>query len=207
MNETQGMATQTVGRERKRISSPLSPQRNHRPLIPLLIRLFFHLGRKANRTHDPISKFLVQYRLVRVPIVLDNLIQPVNQRLPRRHVHHVAPEGKAGQLLLQRAVLDIQDRGELFHVFGSSLRLAVKDGGDGDFIATELLGNVGEGELFGGFGGKEGVGLDREAVSETGLHLKLVIDTLKKREWSCTSRVEMVVILAAAAFSVVNCCS
>lgn len=171
------MTTQTVRTERRHISSPLSPHRYHRPLIPILIRLFFHLGRKANGTHDPIPKLLVQHRLVRVAIVLDNLIQPVNQRLPRRHVHHLAPEGKAGQLLLQRAVLDFKDRRELFNVLGCSLRLAVEDGSDGDFIATELLSDVCEGELFSGFGGEEGVGLNGEAVGEGGLQSMLGIDS------------------------------
>ena len=88
----------------------------------------------------------------------------------------MAPEGKAGQLLLQCAVLDAQDRGELLDILGRGLRLPVEDGGHGDFVAAELLRDVGEGELLRGFGSEEGVGLDGETVSEAGLRLMLAID-------------------------------
>ena len=88
----------------------------------------------------------------------------------------MAAEGKTGQLFLQLTSFDAQDRGQLFDVLGDGLRLTVENGGDGDFIAAELLGDVGEGELLGSFGGEEGVGLDRETVGEAGLRLMLAID-------------------------------
>ena len=70
-------------------------------------------------------------------------------------------------------MFDAQDRGQLLDILGGGLRLAVEDGGDGDFVTPDLLGDVGEGELLGGFGGEEGVGLDGEAVGEAGLRLML----------------------------------
>lgn len=169
--------TKMVRREkRNKIDLPLPSQGNDSPLIPILVNLLLHLGRKTNRAHDAISQLLVQYRLVCISIILYNFIQPVNQWLLGRHVHHMAPEGKAGQLLLQCAVLDAQDRGELLDILGRGLRLPVEDGGHGDFVAAELLRDVGEGELLRGFGSEEGVGLDGETVSEAGLRLMLAID-------------------------------
>ena len=180
MNTIQGMAPirrkRNVHEGKKQIDSPLAPQGNDSPSIPILIRLLLDLGGKTDRAHDPVPKLLVQYRLVRISIRLDHFIQPVNQWLLGRHLHHVAPEGKPCQLFLQLTLFDSQDRGQLFDILGDGLRLTVEDGGDGDFIAAELLGNVGKGELLGSFSGEEGVGLNRETVSKAGLRLMLAID-------------------------------
>jgi hypothetical protein len=56
--------------------------------------------------------------------------------------------------------------GQLGDIFGGGLRLAVEEGGDGDFAAAKLLGNGLEGQGFGCFGIEEGFGGGREAVNE-----------------------------------------
>ena len=137
---------------------PFPPQRNDGPIITILIRLLVHLGRERDGTHDPIPELLIQNRLVRIPIILHNLIQPINQRFLGRHVHRTTPIRKATQLLLEQGLRNPQDRGELLDIFGGGLGLAVEDGRNGDFIATEVLGDLLEGQLPAGFGAEEDTG-------------------------------------------------
>lgn len=85
----------------RRINSPLSPQRNNCPVIALLIRLLLNLCAEGNRTHNAIPKLLIQYRLVRISIILHNLIQPVDQRLDWRHGSRTSSVGETEQLLRQ----------------------------------------------------------------------------------------------------------
>ena len=59
-----------------------------------------------------------------------------------------------------------QNGRELLDIFRSGLRLAVKDTGDGDFVATKLVADLLKGETLGGFGFKQSIGLYGEAVAE-----------------------------------------
>lgn len=81
-------------------NSPFAPQSNNSPVIAIRIRLLLHFGRKGNSAHNPIPKLLIENSLVRVPVVLHNLIQPVDQGLLRRHLNGATAVRKAAQLLL-----------------------------------------------------------------------------------------------------------
>lgn len=59
---------------------PLPPQSNNRPIISLFIRLLLHLRTKRNRTHNSISKLLVQNRLISISIILHNFIKSIDER-------------------------------------------------------------------------------------------------------------------------------
>ena len=136
---------------------PFPPQLDHDPL-PLLIRLLAHTRTEANRTHNSIPKLLIDHRLIRIPVVLHDLIQSIDQRLLRRHRHTLPAIGPPRELRGQSRVVDVEEFGQGGDVVGGSAGLAVEDGGDGDFIAAEGGGDGFEGEGFGGFGGEEGRG-------------------------------------------------
>lgn len=57
---------------------------------------------------------------------------------------------------------DVEQGGQFLDVFGGGLGLAVEDGCGGYFIAADVLGDLFEAELFGGFGVEEGCGCDWE---------------------------------------------
>lgn len=147
---------------------PFPSQRNDRPIVAIFVRLLLHFGREGDCTHDAIAKLLIQDGLVRETVILDDLVQAVDERLPGRHIHDLTSEGKSCQLGGKRAVLDVEDLGQLLHVLIIRLRLSVEDGGDGDFIASEVLGNILKGHALLRFGIEEGVGLDGHATSWAG---------------------------------------
>jgi hypothetical protein len=120
-------------KKRRRKNSPLPPQRNNRPRRPTLIHLLLHLRTKRNRAHNPIPKLLIQDRLIRIPIILHNLIQAVNQRFHRRHRARSPPIGKSKQLLRELRFRHVQDLGEFLDVGGGGLCLPVEERGDCDF--------------------------------------------------------------------------
>jgi len=140
------------------MNPPFSSQCDDRPIVPILIRLLLHLRAETNRTHNPISKLLVQHRLISIPIVLHNLVQSVNQRLLWRHLDTAATVWKPTQLNLERAMVDVEDRGKFLDVFWASSGLAVENGGDGDLFAADFFGECFEGELLLGFCCEEGGG-------------------------------------------------
>lgn len=160
------------------VRKPFAPHRNNRPSGPLLIHLLLHLRAKRNRTHDPISKLLIQHRFIRVSIILHNLIKSVDQRLDGWHGAGAATVGEAQQLLCELGFRHVEDGGELLHIFGRGLGLAVEERGDGDFGAAEFSGDAFEGEGFGGFGVEESLGGGGQAVDEGSLPVKygLVFD-------------------------------
>lgn len=88
---------------------PLSPQGDDRPSVPVLVRFLLHLGGKSDCTHDSISKFFIQYRLIRITVILHNLIDPVDQWFLGRHIHRVTPKRKAGQEVFQFVVLNVEN--------------------------------------------------------------------------------------------------
>ncbi|CAG8647440.1 1932_t:CDS:2, partial [Scutellospora calospora] len=144
-------------------------KRNLDPL-PLLIRLLLHLGTERNSTHDPIPELLINHTLVRIPIVLHNLIQPVNQRLTRRHFERAAAVREVHQLrLAQLGFGDVEDLGEVHEVLLRGGRVAVEHGGRGDFFAAEGLGDGFEGEVLGFFGGEEDAAVGGEEGSFNGI--------------------------------------
>lgn len=141
---------------------PLPPQRNNSPIISPLIRLLLHLRRKRNCTHNSIPKLLIQNRLIRIPIVLHDLIQSIDQRLPGWHLHGSTPVRKATQLFFKQRFWDLKERGQVVDVFGRGFGLTVEDGGGGYFGAVEMVANLLKGELFAGFSVEEGYGCGRE---------------------------------------------
>lgn len=78
--------------------SPFSPPRDHDPRGTILINLLLNLCAKANRTHNTIPKLLIQNRLVRIPVVLDDLVQPVDQGLNGWHGSGAATVWEAHEL-------------------------------------------------------------------------------------------------------------
>lgn len=76
---------------------PFPSQGDDRPVVPIFVRFFLHLGRKSDSTHDSVPKFLIQYGLVRIPVILHNLVDAVDQWLLGRHIHGVTSKRKAGQ--------------------------------------------------------------------------------------------------------------
>ena len=153
-------------RERAREShnSPLPPQRNNGPIIPLLIRLLLDLGAEANGAHDAIAKLLIQHRLVRVAVVLHDLVEAVDQRLDGGHGPGAAAVREAEQLLREHGFGDGEERGERRDVGGRGRGLPVEERGDGDFGPVEGAGDGLEGEVLGGFGIEESFGREGEAV-------------------------------------------
>jgi len=64
---------------------------------------------------------------------------------------------------------DIEEGREFVDIFGGGLGLAVEEGGDSNFLAAEVRGDGGEGEIFGGLGVEEGLGVGGEAGGDGGL--------------------------------------
>ena len=86
---------------------PLPPQSNYRP-CPLIIDLLLNLRAEADGTHDSISKLLIQNRLVRISIGLDDLIQSVNQWLRWWHRRNFSTVWESGKLGSEQAFLNFQ---------------------------------------------------------------------------------------------------
>ena len=151
---------------------PFPTKGNNSPIIPISIRLLLHLGRERNSTHNPIPELLIQHRLIRIPIVLDNLIQSVNKRFPGGHFHRTTTIRKTTQLLLEKRLRNVEDGCEILDVLGGCLGLAVKDGCCGYFIAADVLGDLLEAEFLRCFGFKESLGRGREVGVLGGLYLR-----------------------------------
>lgn len=64
---------------------------------------------------------------------------------------------------MELGLRDIEGFGQVGDVLGRGFGLAVEEGGDGDFVAAEGLGEGFEGEVFGLFGGEEEGGLGGKA--------------------------------------------
>lgn len=122
----------------------------------LLVFLDIDVGREGDGTHDPIAELLVEDGLVSIAVVLDDLIQSIHQWLFRRHVHHMSAVRPLEQLGLELAMVDIKDRGELLDILCRCLGLTVEDSGNGNFVATEFLGQRLKGDTLLLLGFKEG---------------------------------------------------
>ena len=126
-------------------NSPLPPHRNLHP-VTLPIRLLLHLGRERNRTHDAITKLLIDDGLVRIAIVLNNLIQPVDQRLLGRHVDQPAPIRERRSIpiiaVMSHIVRNAERVGQDLHVLRRRTDLFVKDARDRNLVAAQLTGEL-----------------------------------------------------------------
>ena len=100
---------------------------------------------------------------------LNNLIQSVNQRILRRHLHGPPSIGPCIQVLFQLFLVQTEQFGKLVGISLRRLGLAVENGCDGNFLATNSFGEFGKGNLLGFFGGEEGVADGGEAGGEGGL--------------------------------------
>lgn len=157
------------GRERVSSHIPFASHGDDSPIVSILICLLLHLCREADRAHNPIPEFFIENGFVCISIVLYNLIQTIDQRFSRRHVHDLSPEWVACQLFLKLPMVNPKNGRELLDIFRSGLRLTVEDAGDGNFVATKLLADLLECETLGGFGFEQGIRLYGEAVAERGL--------------------------------------
>lgn len=83
----------------------------------VLVDLLVDVGRERNGRHDAVAELLVEHGLVRVPVVLDDLVQAVDQGLFGRHLDALAAVGKAGELGRERAVVDAEVVGQFLDVF------------------------------------------------------------------------------------------
>lgn len=142
-----GNATECIRDGGNREYSPLAPQRNHSPRSTVLINLLVDFCRKANSAHDAIAKLLIHNRLVGVAIVLHNFVQTVNERLHGGHGSCAATVGEPRQLGRQLLGGEVEDFAELGNVRLGGLGLAVKESGDGDFLAAEVLCDFGKGQV------------------------------------------------------------
>jgi len=89
-----------------RSNSPLAPESDDGP-VTLFVSLLLDLGAERNGTHNAVAKLFVQDGLVSVAVVLDNLVEPVDQRLPGGHFHLPSTVRVAGKLLFQKRMVDI----------------------------------------------------------------------------------------------------
>lgn len=135
--------------------SPLAPPGNDYPGIALLVHLLLHLGAEADGAHDSVTKLLVQNRLVGVPVVLDDLVQAVDERLNRGHGARATTVGDSHQLGREDLLGDVEERGELLDILGGGLCLSVEYGRDGDLAAAQQVGELGEAQAGLGLGGEE----------------------------------------------------
>lgn len=158
--------SQNSGGERVSSRIPFASQGNDSPSVSILICLLLHLCREADRAHDSVPEFFIEDSFVRIAVILYNLIQTINQRLSRRHVHDLSPEWVACQLFLELPMVNPQNGRELLDIFRSSLRLTVKDTRNSDFVTTKLLADLLKGETLGGFGFEQSIGLYGETVAE-----------------------------------------
>lgn len=120
---------------------PFSTKSDNSPVITIFISLLLNLGRKRDSTHNPISKLLIENRLVSIAIVLHNLIQSVDKGFLGWHFDGPTTIGEAVELFLQRLLGDEKQIGQLFDIFRWRFGLAVEYGSCGYFIATEVLAN------------------------------------------------------------------
>jgi len=157
-----------------RVYIPLAPHCNYSPIVALLISLLLNLRRERNCTHDTVAKLLVQHRLVRVPIVLHNLVESVDQRLNRGHWTSTSTVWKPEELLGEQCMVGSEDLGELLDVLWGCLRLPVEESRDGNFGATELLRDGFKCETLACLGIEEGLRGGWETVDEGGLQ-KMVV--------------------------------
>lgn len=121
---------------RKTQHLPLSSPRNHDPRGAILIDLLLDLCAEADSTHNTIPKLLIQNRLVRIPIILNDLVQPVNQRLDGRHGTGTATVREAHELGCEDLLLQPKELGQLLDISRGGRCLPIEDGCDGDFAAA-----------------------------------------------------------------------
>lgn len=124
-------------------------------MIALLVNLLLHLGAEADGAHDAVTKLLVQDSLVGVPVVLDDLVQAVDERLDGGHWPGAAAVGDGHELRGQDLLGDVEERRQLLDVLGGGLGLSVEEGGDGDLLAAQQVGDLGEAQAGLGLGGEE----------------------------------------------------
>lgn len=134
---------------------PLAPPRDDDPLRPVRVDLLLDVGREADGAHDAVAELLVQDGLVRVPVVLDDLVQAVDERLDGGHGPGPAPVRDGHELRGQRLPGEAQQAGQLVDVRRRGLRLPVEERRDGDLAAAEVPGDLLEGEVLFGLGGEE----------------------------------------------------
>lgn len=120
---------------------PFASQRNLHPFT-LIIRLLLHMRAEGNRTHDPITKFLIDNRLVRIAVILHHLEQSIDQRLARRELYQLSAIGDGGDVgRLQRAEGNVEEDAQVLDVVLAGFRLAVEDSRDGHLVSAERFGD------------------------------------------------------------------
>lgn len=137
------------------VNSPLAPPGNDNPGVTLLINLLLDLGAEADGAHDTVAKLLVQDGLVGIPVVLDDLVEAVDERLDGGHGARAAAVGDCHQLGREDLLGDVEERRELLDILGGGLGLPVEDGGDGDLAAAQQVGDLGEAQAGFGLGVEE----------------------------------------------------
>lgn len=167
---------------------PLAAQGNLDP-IALVIRLLLHLSAERDRTHDAVAKLLVQHSLVSISIVLHDLVQPVHQWLPRRHLHLPPTIREGSELGLEQLRLgDIEDLAQVLDILLACLGLAVEQRGAGDFVTAESLGDSLEGQVLLLLRGEQERGRGRKAWDDR-LLLRLSWRMHRRRGHDLTSSV------------------
>lgn len=143
-NLSLGVSLSTSCMDANHGNSPFAPPGDDHPGIPFLINLLLHLGAEADGAHDTVTELLVQHGLVGVPVVLDDLVQAVDERLDGGHGPRAATVGDGHQLGREDLLGDVEERRELLDILGGGLCLAVEEGGDGDLLAAQQVGDLGE---------------------------------------------------------------
>lgn len=134
---------------------PLSSPGDHNPRSAILINLLLDLRAEANSTHDTISKLLIQDRLVRISVVLDDFVQSVDHRFDGWHGTGAPTVGEAHELRCEDLLLQAENLRQLLDVFRRGRRLTIENGGDGDLATAEVLGDLFKGEVRLGLRGEQ----------------------------------------------------
>lgn len=115
---------------------PFPFEGNDNPRGASLVDLLFDLGGEADGTHDAVTELLVEDGLVGVAVVLDNLVEPVDERFYGRHGSGAAPIGEGSQLRSNFLPGQFQELGQAIDIFRRCGRLAVEQGSTGNLTAT-----------------------------------------------------------------------
>lgn len=135
-------------RERQPQDSPFALHREHRPGIALLVDLLVHLGREGDGAHDAVSELLVHHGLVCLAVILHDLVQAVDERVPGRHLDPFSTVRKPSQTHLQVGRRDPEQRAELVDVLGRRPGMAVEESSHCYLAAAEMVCDLLEGELL-----------------------------------------------------------
>lgn len=127
---------------------PFSPQSDYSPGAPILICLLFYCCRESDRAHNTIPEFLVQNGFVRIPVVLDDFVESVDQWLLWRHIYCMTSHRESVWEITKAILTNLKHFGEILDIIRRCFGLTIEDGGDSYFISPKFIGDFFESEIF-----------------------------------------------------------